>query len=170
MKTEKNYVVEKLGQGCSRKAYLMSNGEVMKEPRYNSSYQSLGRPEDYAIDFLMDRFEDDGLVKKVRKLKEKGFSLPCPSLGILAEYLVSKVAKESFCGDYLALCNRIVVRKRRNRNEIEIKGYYENAFLKEYIDTNFHGEEELEEIIIGDIHLENCINGYIVDYASIDLR
>lgn len=166
MKVGKNFTVKKLGHGCSRKVYLLDSGDVVKFPRYNNSWNYLGSPEKDVLKELIEEFKDDKRIAKVLKLKEKkGLKIPYPCLGTLAEYLVSLKVKGTNDEELLAVCKDIKVRKRRDKNEISIIGIYENALTKEERTSNSDIEINLA---IGDLHQNNFVNGYIVDYAALE--
>lgn len=159
--------MEKIGQGCSRSAFLMEDNRVLKVPRYNSYYSDAARPNPRLLKKLIIEFKADKNVCKVAKMMEKGFHLSDPCAGILAEYLVSLKVKGQKSADSLALCEEISVRKRRGLDEIGIKGIYENGYDKA------ERVEEIDDIenfpfYIGDLHDGNYINSKIlVDYANI---
>lgn len=167
MKVGKNSVISKLGSGCSRKAVLLDNGLVCKLPRYNNSWNTLGRPESGIFSELMEEFQENESVKKINKLREKGLSLTAPCVGILVEYLFSLKIEGMAGSECFAKCVEIKVRKKRKKNIIDIKGFYENALEKE---SKYFEQEYLEELPyeVEDLHSNNIVNGYIVDYAALE--
>ena len=167
MKVGKNLVVSKLGSGCSRKAVLLDNGLVCKLPRYNNSFNTLGRPEWGIVPELMEEFQENESVKKINKLKERGFSLTAPCVGILVEYLFSLKIEGMEGSEYFAKCIEIKVKKKKKEGIIDIKGFYENALEKEPKDFEFEYITELP-YEIEDLHSDNIVNGYIVDYAALE--
>ena len=169
MKVGKNSVISKLGSGCSRKAVLLDNGLVCKLPRYNNSFNTLGRPESGIFSELMEEFQENESVKKINKLRAKGFSLTAPCVGILVEYLFSLKIEGTEGSEYFAKCIEIKVRKKKKEDIIDIKGLYENALEKESKRFRYEYIEELP-YEVEDLHSNNIVNGYIVDYAALEYR
>lgn len=168
MKVGKNIVTAKLGSGCSRKAVLLDNGMVCKLPRYKSSWNHLGRPDGVVVMDLLREFQNDEAVVKINKLKAKGFELPAPCKGTLTEYLFSLKIKDLPEAKYFAKCIEIKVRKKRNENAIDIKGFYEDA--NEMKEGTYSHWSDLNDLPyeVEDIHSGNIVNQYIVDYAALN--
>lgn len=159
--------MKKIGQGCSRSAFLMEDNRVLKVPRYDSDFEDAAHPNMQLLKILIKEFKADKNVNKVLEMMNKGYYLSAPCAGILAEYLVSLKVKGKKSADSLALCEEIIVRKRRNMSEIGIKGIYENGFEKA---DQVEKIEDVENFpfYVGDLHDGNYIdNKILVDYANI---
>ena len=167
MKIGKNIVTETLGNGCSRTALLLDSGLVCKIPRYNDPNNDCGASGNNILNELLKEFQNIEAVVKINKLRKKGYSLPEPCKGILIEYLFSLKIRDEIASEYFAHCLEIKVKKKRNERFIDIKGFYENAYDKERLWDR--DEEAMENLPyeVRDLHCENYVNGYIVDYASL---
>ena len=158
-----------LGQGCSRKAFLLENNLVVKLPKDNAPRAFAGSPSANSFSMLLEEFETNPSVAKVIKHMEKGLILKHASRGILTEYLLSLYMEDKEEEKFFAKCIEIKVRKRRNIDEIDIKGIYENAKSKPRVDSyNFLDQPIVDEYSLYDLHQGNLVNGYIVDFAALD--
>lgn len=158
-----------LGQGCSRRAFLVENNLVIKLPRDNAPWSTAGSPSLNSFSMLLEEFDNNPSVAKVIKLMEKGMTLKAASRGILTEYMLSLFLENKEEEKFFAKCIEIRVRKRRNVDEIDIKGIYENAETKPRIDSySFLDKPAVEDFYLHDLHQGNLVNGYIVDFAAID--
>lgn len=158
-----------LGQGCSRKAFLLENNLVVKLPKDNAPRAFAGSPSNISFSMLLEEFDTNPSVAKVIKKMEKGLILKDASKGILTEYLLSLYMEDKEEEKFFAKCLEIKVRKRRNLDEIEIKGIYENAKSKPKVKSGkFLDRPILEEYSLYDLHQGNLVNGYIVDFAALD--
>lgn len=162
-------VKQLLGQGCSRKAFLLENNLVVKLPKDNAPRAFAGSPSANSFSMLLEEFETNPSVAKVIKHMEKGLTLKHASRGILTEYLLSLYMEDKEEEKFFAKCIEIKVRKRRNIDEIDIKGIYENAKSKPRVDSyNFLDQPIVDEYSLYDLHQGNLVNGYIVDFAALD--
>lgn len=158
-----------LGQGCSRKAFLLENNLVVKLPKDDAFRAHAGSPSANSFSMLLEEFDSNPSVAKVIKHLENGMALKWASKGILTEYLLSLYMEDKEEEKFFAKCIEIKVRKRRNIDEIEIKGIYENAKAKPRVDSySFLVEPIVDEYSLYDLHDGNLINGYIVDFAALD--
>lgn len=158
-----------LGQGCSRKAFLLENNLVVKLPKDNAPRAFAGSPSANSFSMLLEEFDTNPSVAKVIKHMEKGLILKHASRGILTEYLLSLYMEDKEEEKFFAKCIEIKVRKRRNIDEIDIKGIYENAKSKPRVDSyNFLDQPIVDEYSLYDLHQGNLVNGYIVDFAALD--
>ena len=169
--------VRKLGEGCSRKAYLMENNLVCKIQRKEDSDTSLGSPGIGLFDYLLYNSKNKKVIK-IRERMEKGFSLEYGSKGILTEFLISELIEDRQVSKHFALCKDIQSRKRNKTTVIEIKGLYENAFEKSsslhieekkaFNESVYYGDFPIsEDIEIDDVHMENFTEGVVTDYACV---
>ena len=161
--------MERIGQGCSRTAYLREDGKIVKKPRYNGRYNTAAEPDERTVDRLLLelslRYPENKKLEKILTFMKKDYYIAPPCMGILAEYLVSLyVQSKSFTTNF-ALCEDIKVRKKANVEEVSIVGVYENAEDK-ILEGEFISQSDLP-FSIGDLHPDNYVNGIVVDYANI---
>ena len=162
-------VKQYLGQGCSRKAFLLENNLVVKLPKDDAPRAFAGSPSRQSFSMLLEEFDTNPSVAKVIKHMQKGMILESASRGILTEYLLSLYMEDKEEEKFFAKCIEIKVRKRRNIDEIDIKGIYENAKAKPRVDSyNFLDQPIVGEYSLYDLHQGNLVNGYIVDFAALD--
>lgn len=162
-------VKQYLGQGCSRKAFLLENNLVVKLPKDDAPRAFAGSPSCQSLSMLLEEFDTNPSVAKVIKYMEKGMVLKHASRGILTEYLLSLYMEDKEEEKFFAKCIEIKVRKRRNIDEIDIKGIYENAKTKPRVDSySFLHKPIVDEYSLYDLHQGNLVNGYIVDFAALD--
>ena len=162
-------VKQYLGQGCSRKAFLLENNLVVKLPKDDAPRAFAGSPSADSFSMLLEEFDTNPSVAKVIKHMQKGMILKSASRGILTEYLLSLYMEDKEEEKFFAKCIEIKVRKRRNVDEIDIKGIYENAKVKPRVDSySFLDEPVVGEYSLYDLHQGNLVNGYIVDFAALD--
>lgn len=161
----------KIGQGCSRTAFLREDGKVVKKPRYDSPFEYCGKPHPSVFQKLMRKYFKEPSVSKVQKMIWSGLRLSEPCKGILAEYLVSLEVKDTEFSAMFALCEEIKIRKRRGELEINIVGIYEDANTKS---NPFFVEEHADlsdfdlSFSLYDLHEHNFAGeGVIVDYAAL---
>ena len=161
--------MERIGQGCSRTAYLREDGKIVKKARYKSSYNSAGRPDYGVVNRMLDQlkalYPENKNLEKVLTLMEKDYYISPPCMGILAEYRVSRYVKNKPASKSFALCEDIKVRKKANVEEISIVGIYENA--NEKAPRVQKGLSRKLPFIVGDLHRGNYVNGILVDYANL---
>lgn len=161
----------KIGQGCSRTAFLREDGKVVKKPRYNSQFYYCGEPHPSVFQKLMRKHFENPSISKVQKMIWSGLRLSEPCKGILAEYLVSLEVKDTEFSAMFALCEEIKIRKRRGKLEIDIVGIYEDGNTKS---NPFIVEDDgdLDDFDLSfslyDLHEHNFVGeGVIVDYAAL---
>ena len=161
--------MERIGQGCSRTAYLREDGKIVKKPRYNSRHNDAAQPDERIIDRLLLEltllYPENKKLEKILTLMEKNYYIAPPCMGILAEYLVSLYIQNRAFSANFALCEDIKIRKKANVEEVSIVGVYENAKYKTH--NPEYGSNYDLPFIIGDLHCGNYVNGVIVDYADI---
>lgn len=161
--------MERIGQGCSRTAYLREDGKIVKKPRYNGRYSDAAQPDERTVDRLLIEltllYPENKKLEKILTFMKKDYYIAPPCMGILAEYLVSLYVQNRAFSTNFALCEDIKVRKKANVEEVSIVGVYENAETK-VLDDEYGSEYELP-FIIGDLHPGNYVNGILVDYADI---
>ena len=63
--------MERIGQGCSRTAYLREDGKIVKKARYKSSYNSAGRPDYGVVNRMLDQLK---ALHPENKSLEKSFN------------------------------------------------------------------------------------------------
>ena len=149
-----------LGQGCSRKAFLLENNLVVKLPKDNAPRAFAGSPSANSFSMLLEEFDTNPSVAKVIKHMEKGLILKHASRGILTEYLLSLYLEDKEEEKFFAKCIEIKVRKRRNIDEIDIKGIYENAKSKPRVDSyNFLDQPIVDEYSLYDLQQGNLVHG-----------
>lgn len=156
--------MKKIGQGCSRSAYLREDGKIVKKPRYNAPDYDAAQPDSVLISALIDQFPENAKLQKVVEFMDKGYYIAPPCAGILAEYLVSLYISNRAFANNFALCEDIKVRKKPGAEAVSIVGVYENAEEKEY---DPRCEDYILPFFIGDTHAGNYVNGILVDYANI---
>ena len=161
--------MKRIGQGCSRTAYLREDGKIVKKPRYKAFHSDAAEPDQRIIDRLLIElsalYPENKNIAKVLTLMEKNYYIAPPCMGILAEYLVSLYIRSRSLSTNFALCEDIKVRKKTNVEEVSIIGVYENAEEK-VLEDGYISRGDLP-FSIGDLHPGNYVNGIIVDYANI---
>ena len=162
-----------IGQGCSRKVYLLETGDVIKEPKYGSHKNFWGSPNRQVLADFIKEFKNDSSIAKIIEYQNLDFKIYPSSLGTLAEYLVTlKLKKLNMNLGTFALCKKIIIRKRRNMQEISIVGIYENAYQKalttnEYFDMDIFEDKKLG-FSIDDLHDDNIADDRIImDYGNL---